>query len=132
MSSNSTPNAFIYILTHKIHSFVYVAMLGLQCCVWAFSRCREQGLFSSCVAWASHCGGFSCCRAWALGALASVAVTHWLSCPTALGSSPTRDQIRVPWIGRRIVNHWDIKEVLSAFLNIPQKQEQELLPKVNF
>ena len=100
MSSNSTPNACIYIHTHKIHSFIYVAMLGLHCCVWAFSSCREQGLFSSCVAWASHCGGFSCCRAWALGAVASVAVTHWLSCPTALGSYPTRDQICVPWIGR--------------------------------
>ena len=32
-----------------------------------FSSCSEQGLLSSCGAWASHCGGFSCCRAWALG-----------------------------------------------------------------
>ena len=24
-------------------------------------------LLFSCRAWASHCGGFSCCRAWALG-----------------------------------------------------------------
>ena len=29
-------------------------------------RCREQGLLS-CGARASHCGGFSCCRAWAQG-----------------------------------------------------------------
>ena len=28
---------------------------------------------------ASHCGGFSCCRAWALGAWASVIVAHGLS-----------------------------------------------------
>ena len=26
----------------------------------------SRGYFS-CGAWASHCGGFSCCRAWALG-----------------------------------------------------------------
>ena len=24
-------------------------------------------MISSCGAWASHCGGFFCCRAWALG-----------------------------------------------------------------
>ena len=29
-------------------------MLGLHNCIWSFS---------SCSAWASHCGGFSCCRA---------------------------------------------------------------------
>ena len=28
---------------------------------WDFSSCSEQGLLSSCSAWASHCGGFSCC-----------------------------------------------------------------------
>ena len=35
--------------------------------------------FSSCGARASHCGGFSCCRARALGAWASVVVAHGLS-----------------------------------------------------
>ena len=37
-------------------------MLGLRCSVWA-----------------SHCGGFSCCGAWALGMWASVVVAHGLS-----------------------------------------------------
>ena len=32
-----------------------------------------------CGAWASHCVGFSCCEAWALGAWASVVVVHGLS-----------------------------------------------------
>ena len=36
------------------------------------------GLFSSCVAWASHCGGFSCFRAQALGCVDSVAVVPGL------------------------------------------------------
>ena len=35
------------------------------------------------LAWTSHCGGFSCCRAQAVGAWASVVATHRLSCPTA-------------------------------------------------
>ena len=32
-----------------------------------------------CGVWASHCGGFSCCGAQALGARASVVVAHGLS-----------------------------------------------------
>ena len=42
----------------------------------ALSSCREQGLLSSCSAWASDCGGFSCCRAQAVGAQASVVSTR--------------------------------------------------------
>jgi len=46
--------------------------------VWAFSSCRERALPSGCGRWASHCGGFSCCEAWVLGAWASVIVTREL------------------------------------------------------
>ena len=42
----------------------------------ALLSCGEQGLLSSCSAWASHCGGFSCCRAQAAGARASVVSTR--------------------------------------------------------
>ena len=42
----------------KSFLFFILALLDLCCCAWAFS---------SCVAPASHCCGFSCCRAWALG-----------------------------------------------------------------
>ena len=45
---------------------VFMAVLGLRCCVKAFSSCGEQGLLSGCGAPASHRGGFSCCRAQAL------------------------------------------------------------------
>ena len=41
---------------------LFLAALGLRCCMRA-----------------SHCGGFSCCRAWALGARASVVVARRLS-----------------------------------------------------
>ena len=33
-------------------------MLGLHCCVWAFSSGGKQRLLSSCCMGASHCGGF--------------------------------------------------------------------------
>ena len=41
-------------------------MLGLCCCVWAFSSCGERGLLSIAVR-SLHCSGFSCCGAQALG-----------------------------------------------------------------
>ena len=57
---------FIYLFIFKfiIYLFIYLfmAVLGLRC-----------------YAWASHCGGFSCCGAQALGAWASVVVAHGLS-----------------------------------------------------
>ena len=40
---------------------------------------RRSGATLRCGAWASHCGGFSCCGARALGAQASVVVAHRLS-----------------------------------------------------
>ena len=38
----------------------------------AFSPCSKHRLLSSCGGGASHCSGFSCRRAWALGMRASV------------------------------------------------------------
>ena len=38
----------------------------------------SSGLLSSCGAQASHCGGFSCCRSWALGMWASVVAARGL------------------------------------------------------
>ena len=51
----------------------FLVALCLRGCLQVFfSSCGEQELLSSCSMWASHCGRFSCCRAWALGAQASV------------------------------------------------------------
>ena len=47
-----------------------MAALGLCCCTQAILRCGSR---------ASHCGGFSCCRAHVLGARASVVVALGLS-----------------------------------------------------
>ena len=60
--------------------WVFVAARGL------FSGCGEPGAALCCSAQASHCGGFSCCGARALGAWALVVVARGLcSCgPWAL------------------------------------------------
>ena len=59
--------------------FIYLAVLGLRCCAQAFSSCGERGATLHCGAWASQCGGFSCCGAWALGMRASVVASGRLS-----------------------------------------------------
>ena len=50
-----------------------------------FSSCSEWWLLSSCSAQASHCSGFSCCGAQALGCMGSVVVAHGLSCSVVCG-----------------------------------------------
>ena len=44
-----------------------------------FLYLRRAGATLRCGAWASHCGGFSCCGARALGARASVVVARGFS-----------------------------------------------------
>ena len=57
-----------------IFIYLFMAALGLRCCVQAFSSCGEWGATLRCGVWASHCGCFSCCGARTLGARASVVV----------------------------------------------------------
>ena len=73
-----------YFLKNVIY-FLFLAALGLCCYAQAFSSCGEPGLHSNCSALASHCGGFSHCKAWALGSQASVVGAHRLSCSAACG-----------------------------------------------
>ena len=65
---------FIFILIKFFLNFwlrwVFVAARGLSLVAVSRGLC--------CGACASHCGGFSCCGARALGAQASVAVAHRL------------------------------------------------------
>ena len=55
-----------------LFSCLFGAVLGLPCCVLAFSSCGKQGPLCSGGVWASHCAGFSCCEAQAPGTQASV------------------------------------------------------------
>ena len=67
------PNSVLY--------YLFLAGLGLRCCVWAFSSCTGATL--CCHAWASHCRGVSCCGTWVLGAWSSVVATcRFSSCGT--------------------------------------------------
>ena len=70
-------NLFFFFFFFPLN-YLFLVVLGLRCCARAFSSCGERGLLC-CGAWASHCSGFSCCRARALGAQASVVVARGLS-----------------------------------------------------
>ena len=65
---------FIYLFI-----YLFLAVLGLRCCAPAFFMLRRAGATLHCSAWASHCSGFSCCGAQALGVWASVVVARRLS-----------------------------------------------------
>ena len=45
---------------------IYFWLCWVFIAAWAFLHCGEPGLFFSCSERASHCSGFSCCRAEAL------------------------------------------------------------------
>ena len=63
--------------------YLFLAVLGLHSCVQAFSSWSEGRLLSSCGAWASHCGDFSCCRVWGLDGVGVTVAVHRLSCSAA-------------------------------------------------
>ena len=55
------------LLFYFFEIILFLALLGHHCCVGFFSSCGKQRTPYSCGVRASHWGGFSCCRAWALG-----------------------------------------------------------------
>ena len=79
--------------------------LGLCCCARLSLVAASGWELSSGGEWASHCNGFSCCRARAPG--------HRL-----MESSWTRDRTCDPCIARQILNQWTIGEAFSLFLEL--------------
>ena len=83
-------SVFSYVITYYIYiyiyifffftSFIYLFIFG--CIGSLLLRAGFLQLWQAgaplCGAQASHCGGFSCCGAWALGMWAAVAVTRGL------------------------------------------------------
>ena len=67
----------LYWCDHSFYLF-FMAVLGLGCCTW---------VFSSCGVWASHCSGFLCCRARALGTWPLEIWRAGLAAPWHMGSS---------------------------------------------
>ena len=72
---------FIYLI------YLVLAALGLCCCT-LLSLVAESRGYSSLQCTPSHCGGFSCWGAWALGSRDSVVVAHGLSWSEACGIVP--------------------------------------------
>ena len=113
--------------------YLFLAALGLCCCMWAFSGGSKGGLLfiavcSLLIAVASRCGARALGTA-ELGLQAPGLQQLWLAglvAPRHVGSSPTRARTCVPCIGRRILNHCATREVptqlllnCSLYLNIP-------------
>ena len=72
---------FLLLLFFKKNKFIYLFIFGCVgslLCV-GFLQLRRAGATLRCGAWASHCRGFSCCRARAPGMRASVVVARGLS-----------------------------------------------------
>lgn len=100
----------IHIETIFVYLYLFLAVLDLCCCTWAFSSCGE--------------GGYS--FLWCMGVplqwpllLQSTGPRVWaqelwqegLAALWHLGVFPASDGIHVPSIGRRILNHWITTEV---------------------
>ena len=106
-----------FIRSHMFISYFFILKLFIYDCpgsllLWVFfSSWDEQGLLSSCDAWASR-GGFSHCRAralWYVGIVVvvpglqstgSAVVLHGLRCFVHVGSSWTREGTCVSCNGR--------------------------------
>ena len=61
------PIFYMHYLCFFIYFYLFLTVLGIRCCVQVFSCCGDQGLLSSWTVWASHCNGFYCGGAQALG-----------------------------------------------------------------
>ena len=72
-------NFLSFFLNKFIYSFLIFGCVGSSLLRVGFLQLRRAGATLRCGAQASHCSGFSCCGAWALGARASVVVAQGLS-----------------------------------------------------
>ena len=96
---------------------VVLAVLGLHCFACAFLG-GQVGAPPHCHAQASHCGGFSCCDALAVGragfmGAAARTLSLWYTgsaAPRYVESSQSRDQTHVPCISRQILIHCTTRE----------------------
>ena len=109
----------IYISFFKKDCLLIYLIFWLCCVFFAVSR-LSGFLFSSCGAWASHCGGFSYCGAHALGTWVSLVVAHRLSCSVARRIFPDQGSNLCPLHWRWILILCTTREVsfISVFFNI--------------
>ena len=109
---------------HTVSSFFFH---WLHWILVAPSLVVESWGYSSCGVQASHCSGFSCFRAWALGCLDFNSCSSWaqylwrkgLVAQKHVGSSQTRDWTGVQCIARWILNCWTTRETpILKFLHV--------------
>ena len=81
-------------------------------CLWLW----QVGAALGCGAQASHCGGFFCCRAQALGLIALVVVTLGLSCRVACRVFLDQGSNLCPLHWQVIANHWATMEVPACLI----------------
>ena len=81
-------NEYWFLKNNFIYSFMF-GCAGSSLLCWLFSSCGDRGLLSFFGVQASHCGGFSCCRAQARGTWASVVVVKWIQLPHGMWNLPT-------------------------------------------
>ena len=89
---------FFFLINLFIYLFIYDCARSLLL-IRFFSSCSDQGLLSNCGAQASHCSGFSCCRARALrvgfSSCGSWALEHRFSSCSVVGLSSSRHLSRL-------------------------------------
>lgn len=82
--------------------FIFLAVLGIACCVWAYCSCSGQGLLPSCGGQASHS------REAALGTRASLA--HFTKPTFGPWASLPRGTWKLPGLGTELVSlHCDVE-----------------------
>ena len=91
----------IYLFLKLINLLISFGCVGSSLLHAGFLQLRWAGATLWCGAQASHCSGFSCCRARALGMRASVIVAHGLNCYKACGIFPDQGSNPCPL-------HWQV------------------------
>ena len=89
-TSDVSEGVFVVFFFFFNNFFIYLWLHGTHCGTQAVSNCGEQGRLFVAGVRASHRGGFSCCRAWAVGTRVSVAAalelgTRCLQAPRSMG-----------------------------------------------
>ena len=77
------PSFYLFLLVN-----LFLLVLGLRCCVGAFSSCSEWRLLSSCGAQASQCSGSSCFGTCALGCMGLGSCGIWAKLLPSLWNPP--------------------------------------------
>ena len=94
----------------KINFYLFLAVLGLHCCMQIFSSCSERGLLLIMVQ------GFSLQRLlWLQGTVSGVLHRGWVA-PQHVGSSQIRGGTCVPCVGGWILNYWTAREAPGEVL----------------